>query len=80
MSDALARIIWLQKGALSLIGIAFAMILAVRGTVSGTDFLSFTKWVLSAWLLAQGAEDVAAHVSGTRKAMLKKSEDPRGVA
>jgi hypothetical protein len=72
MSDSLARIIWLQKGVLSLIGITFALVLALRGTVSGSEALTFIKWVLSAWLLAQGAEDVASHISGTRTAMLKR--------
>jgi hypothetical protein len=75
MSDALMRIIWLQKGGLSLIGIVFAMILAIRGTVSGPDFLTFTKWVLSAWLLAQGAEDIASNLSGTRKVMLERTKN-----
>ncbi len=77
MSDSLARFIWVQKGLLSLIGIVFAMILALRGTVTGADFLTFTKWVLSCWLVAQGAEDVAAQLSGTRKAMLRRPEEPK---
>jgi hypothetical protein len=77
VSETLARIIWLQKGVLSLVGIVLAWILALRGAVSGDAALTFMKWVLSCWLIAQGAEDVAAHFSGTRKMMLKKPEDQK---
>jgi hypothetical protein len=66
MGNSLATLIWVQKGVLSLVAVVFAMVLALTGRIDSSDALDFCKWVLTAWLVAQGAEDVAAHFSGFR--------------
>ena len=79
MSNSLLVLIWVQKGVLSLVAIIFCMVLTMQGHIESGEALDFCKWILAAWLISQGAEDVASHLSGNRAMLLKRfvTEDPK---
>ena len=65
MLATFGRIFGSRKAVFTLIAMAATVALAWTSRITGTEALDFMKWVLTVWLGAQAAEDVARHIKGT---------------